>query len=127
MPTPEAPLAGDELLAAVSEAMIALHERYYHRRPGATRTRLLEDELLAVVMGGVYTEVEKTLIELQRSHQVRDARSAFQQAMEHQFIEAVERLSGRKVLTFISTGHVGPDLEVELFFLEAPVDAPAAG
>jgi uncharacterized protein YbcI len=110
--------------------MIALHERYYHRRPGATKTRMLEDELLACVMGGVYTEVEQTLIELQRSHQVRDARSAFQDAMEHRFIEAVERLSGRRVLTFVSRSHVGPDMEVELFFLAPPgsaVTAPGPG
>lgn len=105
--------------------MIALHERYYHRKPGAATTRLLQDELLACVMGGIYTEVEKTLIELQRSAQVQDSRSAFQQAMQHQFVEVVERLSGRKVLTFISKHHVGPDIEVELFFL-APVEVPAA-
>jgi uncharacterized protein YbcI len=121
--TPEGPLRGDALLAAVSDAMIALHERYYHRRPGVTTTRLLGEDLLACVMGGVYTDVEKTLIELDRSHQVRDSRSAFQRAMEHRFTEAVERLSGRTVLTFISTHHVGPDMEVELFFLDAPVAA----
>jgi uncharacterized protein YbcI len=72
-------------------------------------------------MGGVYTEVEQTLIELQRSRQVRDVRSAFQVAMQHKFVEVVERLSGRQVLMFTSDGHGGPDLEIELFLL-----APAA-
>jgi len=37
--------------------------------------------------------------------------------MEHKFIAAVERLSGRRVLAFISKHHVGPDVEVELFML----------
>lgn len=105
--------------------MIALHERYYHRKPGVAKTSLLEDELLVCVMGGVYTDVEKTLIELQRSHQVQDSRSAFQNAMEHLFIEVVERLSGRTVRVFVSKNHVGPDMEIELFFLDASVGATA--
>ena len=78
-------------------------------------------DLLACVMGGVYTEVEKTLIELERTRTVQDARSAFQNAMQHKFVAEVERLSGRRVTEFISNSHVGPDLEIELFLL-----APAA-
>ena len=38
--------------------------------------------------------------------------------MEHRFIAAVERITSRKVARFISTPHVGPDLELELFVLE---------
>ena len=38
--------------------------------------------------------------------------------MQHKFIAAVERLSGRSVLAFISNHHVGPDMEIELFLLE---------
>ena len=37
--------------------------------------------------------------------------------MQHRFIAEVQRLSGRRVLDFISSHHVGPDLEIELFFL----------
>jgi uncharacterized protein YbcI len=72
-------------------------------------------------MGGVYTDVEKTMIELERHTIVQETRSAFQDAMQHRFIHEVERLSGRRVTAFISNSHVGPDLEVELFVL-----APAA-
>jgi uncharacterized protein YbcI len=68
-------------------------------------------------MGGVYTAVEKTMIELQRSTVVQETRSAFQAAMEHRFVAEVERLSGRRVTAFISNSHVGPDLEIELFVL----------
>jgi hypothetical protein len=38
--------------------------------------------------------------------------------MQHKFITAVERLSGRDVLAFISNHHVGPDMEIELFMLK---------
>ena len=75
----------------------------------------MDDEVLACVMGGVYTDVEKTMIELERSTIVQETRSAFQNAMQHKFIDEVERLSGRYVLAFISNHHVGPDIEIELF------------
>ena len=37
--------------------------------------------------------------------------------MQAKFIEAVERLTGRNVLAFISNHHVGPDIEPELVLL----------
>jgi uncharacterized protein YbcI len=111
------PLSGDELLLAVTDAMVALHERYYHRKPVSAKTQMLGDDLLACVLGGVYTEVEQTMIELQRTTVVQETRSAFQTAMQHKFIDRVQSLSGRDVLAFISNQHVGPDMEIELFML----------
>jgi uncharacterized protein YbcI len=126
MPAPDTPLSGDLLLAAVTDAMVALHRRYHHRAPVTAKTLLLDGELLVCVLGGVYTDVEKTMIELQRATIVQETRSAFQVAMEHKFIAAVERLSGREVLSFISNHHVGPDIEVELFMFD-PASRCAAG
>lgn len=117
MAAPEGPLTGDSLLAAVTDAIVALHERYYQRPPVSAKTRWMGDDLLACVLGGVYTDVEQTLIELERAPMVQDNRSAFQNAMRHRFIAVVERLSGRPVLEFVSGHSVGPDLEIELFFL----------
>jgi len=111
------PLSGDELLSAVTKSMVALHERYHHRKPVSAKTQMLGDDLLACVLGGVYTDVEKTMIELQRSTVVQETRSAFQTAMQQKFIDQVEQLSGRDVLAFISNHHVGPDMEIELFML----------
>jgi hypothetical protein len=37
--------------------------------------------------------------------------------MQQKFINAVERLTGRHVLVFMSNHHVGPDIEIELFLL----------
>jgi uncharacterized protein YbcI len=123
MATPNEPLAGDALLSAVTEAMVALHARYHHRSPVTAKTRLMGDDLLACVMGGVYTDVEKTMIELQRTTMVQETRSNFQHAMQHKFIDEVESLSGRRVLAFISNHSVGPDMEIELFMLEGGTPA----
>ena len=117
MATPDGPLVGEALLDAVADAVSELHRRYYHRPPASVKAAMMGDDLLACVLGGVYTDVEKTLIELQRAPIVTSNRSAFQIAMEDRFIVTVESLSGRRVSQFISTHHVGPDLEIELFML----------
>ena len=122
MSDPDAPLSGDELLEAVTDAMIGLHERYHHREPVTAKSLMLGGDLIACVMGGIYTDVEKTLIELQHTTIVQETRSVFQEAMKQRFITEVERLSGRKVMAFISNHHVGPDIEIELFML-----SPAGG
>jgi len=78
--------------------------------PSQARDRqdlLLGDDLLACVMGGVYTDVEQTMIELQRTTIVQETRSIFQEAMQHRFISVVERTCGRKVLAFISISTSG--------------------
>jgi len=113
------PLHGEDLLAAITEAMVALHRRYHHRVPVSARTQMLDDDLLACVLAGVYTDVEKTMIELQRSPVVKEVRSAFQNAMQQKFVDEVERLSGRDVIAFVSDSHVGPDIEIELFVLKS--------
>ena len=98
--------------------MVALHERYYHRVPVTAKTLLLGDDLLACVLGGVYTDVEKTMIELQRTHD----RPGNPQRIPERHATQVHRrgraaLSGRGVMAFISNHHVGPDIEIELFML----------
>ena len=113
------PPLGDEKLGAITEAMVALHRRYHGRAPVTARTQMLGDDLLACLIGDIYTDVEKTMIELQRKAMVHETRSAFQQAMGHRFIDIVEGITSRKVARFISTHHVGPDLELELFVLES--------
>jgi uncharacterized protein YbcI len=107
------------VLDAVTEALVGLHERYHGRRPKSARTRMLGGDLLACLLGEVYTDIEKTMIELQRQAMVHETRSAFQHAMEHRFIAQVERLTHRRVVRFISTHNVGPDLELELFILDS--------
>lgn len=106
---------GEVELEAVTEAMVALHERYHGRRPASARTQNMGDDMVACLLGDVYTDVEKTMIEMQRKAMVHETRSAFQQAMEQRFIDAIERITRRQVARFISTHHVGPDLELEIF------------
>ncbi|WP_169542271.1 Na-translocating system protein MpsC family protein [Solirubrobacter soli] len=114
---PTAPLSGPALLDAVTDAIVALHLRYYGRAPATAKTTRLGDDLLACTLGGIYTDVEKTMIELERADDVHDTRRIFQASTRHTYVDAVQRLSGRAVLASVSNFHVGPDLAVELFWL----------
>ena len=85
---------------------VAFHERSHLRQPVTAKTLMLGGDLLACVLGGVYTDVEKTTIEIRRSTIVQETRNAFQNARQGRFIKAVEDRSGRTVL---STGvHLNP-------------------
>ena len=114
------PLSGKPLLDAITDGLVALHLRYHGRTPATAVTHLLDDDLLACMLGGIYTDVEKTMIELQRTREVHETRHEFQAAMRHTFIAVVEKLTGRSVTAYISNYHVGPDLAVELFLLKPP-------
>ena len=114
----ERALEGQELLDAVTASMVSLHAEHHHREPLTAKSQLLGDGLLVSVLGGVYTEVEKTMIELEGQPLVRETRSTFVRAVERRFIQEVEALSGRRVVGFMSDSHVGPDLEVLVFVLD---------
>ena len=44
--------------------------------------------------------------------------------MEADFRVAVERITGQKVLAFISGNHIDPDVAAQLFILDGPVGRP---
>ncbi|MGN6867540.1 MAG: Na-translocating system protein MpsC family protein [Solirubrobacteraceae bacterium] len=119
----EGPLIDEAVLNAVSHALAELHKRHHGHPPTSAKSLMMGDDLLACVLRDIYTEVEKTMIGLDHHGVVRETRSAFQAAVRHRFIAVVERLSGRRVLSFITHHHIDPDLEVALFVLEpAPED-----
>ena len=76
-------------MTAITEALIELHRRHYHRAPVTGKTMLLGDDLIACVLGGVYTDVEKTLIEMQKSPMVQETRSTFQNATQQKFFNVI--------------------------------------
>lgn len=69
---------------------------------------------------------EKPLTRSDQIDAVNHLRHLFQETMEADFREAVERLTGRKVLAFISGNQVDPDIAAELFILDGPAGHPDA-
>ena len=52
-------------------------------------------------------------------------RHDFQHMMTKRFTETIEQLTGRKVLAFLSQAHVEPDITMEIFFIDAPLEGSA--
>jgi uncharacterized protein YbcI len=113
------PLEGGELNAAVTSALVGIHNQYLGRGP-KTASTFHHGNVLVTLMNGVLTHAEKSLSEAQHTDAVTHMRHLFQATMEADFRAAVERLTGRKVLAFISGNHIDPDIAAELFILDEP-------
>jgi uncharacterized protein YbcI len=107
---------GGPLRQELSNAIVALFKEYYGRGPADCRT-YLEPDLVVVVMTGGYHAADQTLFEAGRWYEVRQARMSWQDTMQVRFVEAIERLTRRKVKAFMSANHQSPDITVELFVL----------
>jgi uncharacterized protein YbcI len=114
---------------AVGNAVTRLHREHYGR--GATTTRTLyQRNHLVSFLEDIYTPGERTLIEDDQHEDVKRTRQAFQMSMRKRFVDAVEEITGRKVIAFMSQVHFEPDIAAEIFVLEpgttedvAPEDA----
>jgi uncharacterized protein YbcI len=110
-------------LAQISTGLVQLHSRYYGKGPTKAKTHLVDDTVVCILRGG-FTTVERTLLDTGQIESVYQMRRSFQQAMEEDFRRIVEEATGRKVIAYMSSIHVDPDLAVELFVLE-PLEEPA--
>jgi uncharacterized protein YbcI len=110
-----------EMLAQISTGLVQLHSRYYGKGPTKAKTHMVNDTVVSILRGG-FTTVERTLLDTGQIESVYQMRRSFQQAMEDEFREVVEGATGRKVIAYMSSIHVDPDLAIEIFVLE-PVEA----
>jgi uncharacterized protein YbcI len=112
--TPSTPKGS--IASAISAAVVQLMREYTGRGPTKART-YINDDLITVVLQDTLTMGERSLVRDGEIELVLASRKAFQRTMSTQMIEAVERLSTRKVFAFLSDNHVDPDVAVETFVL----------
>jgi uncharacterized protein YbcI len=110
---------------AVGNAISRLHRDHYGR--GATTTRTIFNRNHVIVfLEDIYTPVERTLIEANQHDDVKNTRQVFQMAMRERFSAAVEEITGRKVIQFMSQVSFDPDMAAEIFVLEPANDGVPA-
>jgi uncharacterized protein YbcI len=73
-----------------------------------------------VLVRDTLTKAERSLVDDGRGQLVLEVRKAFQLTMRDELVGAVEGITGRPVVAFMSDNHLDPDLAVEVFVL-APV------
>jgi uncharacterized protein YbcI len=118
------------MLAQISTRLVQLHSRYYGKGPTKAKTHVVDDTVICMLRGG-FTTVERTLLDSGQHEPVQRMRHTFQVVMEDEFRGIVEEATGRKVIAYMSTVHIDPDLAAELFVLEPeeehaeePVESP---
>lgn len=95
-------------------AITRLHREHYGRGATTTRTVFQRNHVVAF-LEDIYTALERTLINADDWDQVKATRQSFQMAMRGPFSEAVEEITGRKVIAFMSQVHLDPDMAAEIF------------
>jgi len=103
----------------ISNEIVGLLRTHGGRGPTKCKT-YFDDDLIIVLLRGGFTVAEQTMFEAGKWLSVRDAKHAFQDSIEVQLTSVVERITGRKVLAFMSASHQNPDLMIEAFLMHEP-------
>jgi uncharacterized protein YbcI len=120
------PSTKGSLSADISNAIVRLLSEYTGRGPTKARTYIDED-LITVVLRDTLTKGERSLYRDGEERLVLANRKAFQNTMASEMIAAVERLSGRRTIAFLSDNHIEPDIAIESFVLAPPSDGAVDG
>jgi uncharacterized protein YbcI len=117
-------LRGDALEREISRTIVRLLREYTGRGPTRARTTI-SGALIVCLLEDTMTTGERTLVANGHRDAVLQMRASYQEAMKGEAVAAVEALTGRKVLAFMSTNHTDPDFAAEVFVLDQGVDREA--
>ena len=114
------------LMAAVSNAMVALHKEQFGRGPTRARTNFAGDDTLVCVLEDVLLPAERSMVTMGDQHRVREQRTYMQVATAAAFISSVEGLVSRKVRGFSSATDPDANMVFEVFAFEPVAAEPVA-
>ncbi len=110
-------LTGGPLNAAIANEIGRLMAECAGR--GATRSRaFISHDVVVCLLEDGATAAERTLVAAGKADLVRLQRDALQRAIEPQLVAAIERLTQRTVISFLSGNSTLGESSVELFVLE---------
>ena len=106
------------ILREISRSMVRLYKEQFGRGPENVSTHYSTPDTIISILGNSLTPVERTMRDIGEEQRLRDIRMMFQHATEPKFREAVEQITGRRVIGFMSGIDVQHDLSCEVFTLE---------
>jgi uncharacterized protein YbcI len=112
--------AGGPPLAAISTRIAAILRRRYGGGAVKVKAYARDDIIVVVMRGGGFTALEQTMMDSGESDsavRIVDLRHEFQDWTATRYTEAIEELTGQKVLAFLSQAHLKPDITMETFFM----------
>lgn len=113
------------VVSQLSREIVQLHARLYGRGPTKARSHLQNDYAVCI-LEEIFTTAERTLITAGSGDHVSETRRKFQDAVKAEFIDVVERITGRSVRVFLSQVDVDANLALE-FFIFADSDRDEGG
>ena len=111
---------GASILMEISNAMVRVYKDQFGRGPEKARAHWAGPDGLVVYLERTLTPAERNLVKLGEHERVRNMRIFFQYATVRGFCEPIERITGRKVRSFLS----GIDTEVDGLSIESFVLHP---
>lgn len=104
----------------ISNEVVGILRTYGGKGPTKCKT-YFDDDLVLVLLRGGFTAADHTMFEAGKWLNVREAKQAFQDSIQVQLTEVIERVTGRTVLAFMSASHQQPDLMIEAFLIDEPL------
>jgi uncharacterized protein YbcI len=108
----------------LGKELLRLHRESYGRGAGESRVYLHDDLVVCLLDEIELLPNEQFLIDNGDADGVLDVRTRYQQAIETTFRAAVERITGRRTVSFVSTTKLDPNYAVEIFRLGEPQEIP---
>lgn len=121
MPDVQALPSGEELTGAISDAIVSLYAEVYGH-DGTTASTYINDNVVVCILEDILSSAERELIAGGSEREVTDGRVSFQADREDDFSAAIERLTLRRVVAFMSANQTSRGIACEMFFL-APIEA----
>ena len=109
-------------MAAVSNRIVAILREHYGRGPMKAKTYAIDDIIVVVMRGTGFTPLEQTMMDSGQANRIVNMRHEFQHMATPLFTDTIEELTGRKVLAFLSQAHIEPDITIEMFFVDTPIE-----
>jgi uncharacterized protein YbcI len=103
--------------AQISTEAVRLFRKYTGRGPTRAQTTL-NGETAYIVLRETLSPSEKEMVAGGHREQVQQIRTAYQEVMRSELVEMVERNLGRKVVAFVSSENIDPEIAVALFVLD---------
>ena len=109
--------------ARISTAMVRLHKKYTGRGPVRART-VVGNGVVVCVLEDTLTHPERTLVDAGNDDQVLAMRRTIQSVLRDEAVAAVEEVTGRDVVSFMSENDINPDVSAEVFVLQPSSSEP---
>jgi uncharacterized protein YbcI len=101
----------------INNGAVQVLRDYTGRGPTKART-VIDHNSVTIFLSDTLTPGERRLADGGRAEHVLNNRHEFRRLMRDDLVKVVEDALDRKVIAFMSTNHIDPDMAVEVFVLE---------